>query len=139
MKTRLPTRPTWNGVTMRRRPLSVWKGAAKTPATDDEDGEYVEDEKMMGMMRPLKVEIHRKTVSTDDIHSKFINNPKILNYLIFKVMSRTRRRRIFRRMQTMMSRSKDTCVGTSLHRFVNMDVLLWVFCISQCFSSEVWV
>ena len=29
---------------MRRRPLSVWKGAAKTPATDDEDGECVEDE-----------------------------------------------------------------------------------------------
>ena len=44
MKTRLPTRPTWNGVTMRRRPLSVWKGAAKTPVTDDEDGECVEDE-----------------------------------------------------------------------------------------------
>ena len=44
MKTRLPTWPTWNGVTMRRRPLSVWKGAAKTPATDDEDGEYVKDE-----------------------------------------------------------------------------------------------
>ena len=37
-------RSTWNGVTMRRRPLSVWKGAAKTPATDDEDGEYVDDE-----------------------------------------------------------------------------------------------
>ena len=31
-------------MTMRRRPLSVWKGAAKTPATDDEDREYVEDE-----------------------------------------------------------------------------------------------
>lgn len=27
----------------------------------------------------------------------------------------------------MMNRSKDTCVDTSLHRFVNMDVLLWDF------------
>ena len=44
MKTIMPTWPTWNGVTMRRRPLSVWKGAAKTPATDDEDGECVDDE-----------------------------------------------------------------------------------------------
>ena len=44
MKTIMPTWPTWNGVTMRRRPLSVWKGAAKTPATDDEDGEYVKDD-----------------------------------------------------------------------------------------------
>ena len=32
-----------------------------------------------------------------------------------------------RRRQTMMNRGKDTCVDTSLHRFVNMDVLLWVF------------
>ena len=58
----------------------------------------------------------------------FSNNHNILNnYLILTVMSRTRRRRRMRRRQTMMNRSKDTCVDTSLHRFVNMDVLLWVF------------